>query len=181
MKKVQAYTEDTLVAALKSHDNDAYEYLYINYKNALYAVINQFIQEEEIINDVLQDVFVAVWKNIDKYEPSKGRLFTWLHTLSRNTAINTLRSKAYKSEIKNESIENFVPILDKERNTALNLDTIGLQKYVNELRTDYKNVINLSYFNGHTQEEIAKILDIPVGTVKTRLRNALIELRKQFA
>ncbi len=180
MKNVQNYTEDILIAGLKSHTNDAFEYLYNNYKNALLAVISQFIEDEEIKNDVLQDVFVAAWKNIEKYDTTKGRLFTWLHTLTRNTAINTLRSKAYKSEQKNETIDNFVHILDGESNSSLNIDAIGLRKYVSQLRTDYKNVINLSYFNGHTQEEIAEILNIPVGTVKTRLRNALIEIRKQF-
>ncbi len=180
MKNTQNYTEDLLIIGLKSHDNGAFEHLYENYKNALYAVISQFIEDEEIKNDVLQDVFVAVWKNIEKYDTSKGRLFTWLHTLTRNTAINTLRSKAYKSEQKNETIENFVHILDGESNSTLNIDVIGLRKYVDNLRTDYKNVINLSYFNGYTQEEIAQILNIPVGTVKTRLRNALIEIRKQF-
>jgi RNA polymerase sigma factor (sigma-70 family) len=180
LKPTVTYTEDLLVAGLKSHNNDAYEYLYLNYKNALYTVIKQFIADEDISNDVLQDVFVAIWKNIEKYEPSKGRLFTWLHTLTRNTTINTLRSKAYKSEQKNETIENVVSVLDEERNASLNIDSIGLRKQVDQLRTDYKNVISLSYFNGYTQEEIAKILDIPVGTVKTRLRNALIEIRKQF-
>jgi RNA polymerase sigma factor (sigma-70 family) len=180
LKKTQTYTEDLLIVGLKNHENDAFEYLYLNYKNSIYAIITQFISDEAISNDVLQDVFVAVWKNIDKYEPEKGRLFTWLHTLARNTTINTLRSKAYKSEQKNDNIENIVSTIDIDQNTTFNIDTIGLRKYVDQLRTDYKNVINLSYFHGHTQEEIAKILDIPIGTVKTRLRNGLIEIRKQF-
>lgn len=180
MKQTTIYTEDVLIAGLKSHNNDAYEYLYLNYKNALFTVIKQFIYDEDISNDVLQDVFVAIWKNIEKYEPSKGRLFTWLHTLTRNTAINTIRSRAYKSEQKNETIDNFVTNLDEEKNASLNIDVIGLRKQVDQLRIDYKNVISLSYFNGYTQEEISEILNIPIGTVKTRLRNALIEIRKQF-
>ena len=180
MKHLQTYTEESLIAGLKGHTNEAFEYLYLNYKNALYTVVKQFIDDEEISNDVLQDVFIAVHKNIEKYDATKGRLFTWLHTLTRNTTINTLRSKAYKSEQKNDSIENFVSNLDSENNSSLNIDSIGLRKQVHLLRTDYKNVIELSYFNGYTQEEIAQILNIPVGTVKTRLRNALIEIRKHF-
>jgi RNA polymerase sigma factor (sigma-70 family) len=176
----QTYTEDTLVAALRIHDNDAYKYLYLHYRGALFSVISQFISDVEIANDVLQDLFVAVYKNIDKYDESKGRLFTWLHTLARNTSINTTRSKNFKSQQKNESLSNFVSSLDVSNNSQQNINLIGLRKQVHLLREDYKNVLELSYYNGFTQEEIAQTLEIPIGTVKTRLRNALIELRKQF-
>ncbi|MEQ1554342.1 MAG: sigma-70 family RNA polymerase sigma factor [Ferruginibacter sp.] len=180
MKNTVIYTEDSLIFALHKHDNDAYEYLYTNYKSALYAVIQQFILDQEIANDVLQEVFVTAWKNIEKYDHTKGRLFTWLHTLTRNTAINTLRSKNYKRLQKNDVFEDFVYDKDLKESTEQNINAIGLRKQVHLLREDYKNVLELSYFNGFTHEEIAKILDIPIGTVKTRLRNALIELRKKF-
>jgi RNA polymerase sigma factor (sigma-70 family) len=180
LKENYIYTEDTLVAALRSHDNDAYQHLYINYRGALYTVISQFINDEEIANDVLQDVFIAVWKNIDKYDAAKGRLFTWLHTLARNTSINTTRSKNFKSQQKNEILSDFVSTLDNRESSQQNINLIGLRKQVHLLREDYKNVLELSYYNGYTQEEIAQTLEIPIGTVKTRLRNALIELRKQF-
>lgn len=128
----------------------------------------------------MQEVFITVWKQIDKYDEQKGRLFTWLIRLTRNTAINKLRSKEYKSQIKNDSIDNFVSTsVDYVAGTD-NINAIGLRKQVHQLREDYKNVIELSFYNGFTQEETAKALDIPVGTVKTRLRNALIELRKHF-
>ncbi len=180
MKEQQTYTEDALVAALRNQDNDAYKYLYLHYRGALFSVISQFITDVEIANDVLQDLFVAVYKNIDKYDESKGRLFTWLHTLARNTSINTTRSKNFKSQQKNESLSNFVSSLDVSNNSQQNINLIGLRKQVHLLREDYKNVLELSYYNGYTQEEIAQSLEIPIGTVKTRLRNALIELRKQF-
>ncbi len=174
------YTEDTLIAALRNHDNEAYKHLYVHYRGALYSIITQFISDTEIANDVLQDVFIAVWKNIDKYDESKGRLFTWLHTLTRNTTINTTRSKNFKSQQKNDAIEDFVYTLDQKESQQQNINAIGLRKQVHLLREDYKNVLELSYYNGFTQEEIAQALNIPIGTVKTRLRNALIELRKQF-
>jgi RNA polymerase sigma factor (sigma-70 family) len=174
------YTEDTLVAALRNHDNDAYQHLYLHYRGALFSVISQFINDVDTANDVLQDVFLAVYKNIEKYDETKGRLFTWLHTLARNTSINTTRSKNFKSQQKNESLSNFVSSLDVTNNSQQNINLIGLRKQVHLLREDYKNVLELSYYNGYTQEEIAETLQIPLGTVKTRLRNALIELRKQF-
>jgi RNA polymerase sigma factor (sigma-70 family) len=177
---VTTYTEDELVAGLMQKDNKAYEHLYLNYKGALYAVISQFITDTETANDVLQDVFVAAWSNIDKYSKEKGRLFTWLHTLTRNTAINKLRSKEFKTTQKNESLADYVSTIELSDSLQLNINAIGLRKQVHLLRDDYKAVLELSYFNGFTQEEIAKTLDIPLGTVKTRLRNALIELRKNF-
>ena len=180
MTAIKTYTEDSLIAALKMHNNDAFQYLYNNYKAALFTVVHQIITDKAIAQDVLQEAFITAWKNIDKYDASKGRLFTWLFNVTRNCAINTTRSKAYKTEQKNDSFDNYVTYVDENDNQTVNINQIGLRKQVHLLRDEYKNVVELSYFNGFTHEEIAKILNIPVGTVKTRLRNALIELRKQF-
>ena len=180
MTELKTYTETALVESLKKKENTAFEYLYNNYKGALFTAVKQIIPDEEIAGDVLQEAFIMTWKNIDKYDAAKGRLFTWLFNVTRNCAINTLRSKNYKSNQKNESLDNYVNYLDEKDTQVLNINQIGLRKQVHKLREDYKNVLELSYFSGFTHEEIAKILEIPVGTVKTRLRNALIELRKQF-
>lgn len=174
------YNETGLVEALKMHNESAFEYLYNNYKGALLTVIKQIILDDEIAGDVLQEAFVTTWKNIDKYDAAKGKLFTWLLNVTRNCAINTTRSKNFKSQQKNDSIDNYVNYLDTTKNQEQDINKIGLRKQVHLLREDYKNVLELSYFNGYTHEEIAKILGIPEGTVKTRLRNALIELRKTF-
>jgi RNA polymerase sigma factor (sigma-70 family) len=180
LAETTTYTEIDLIAGLKKKENGAFEYLYNNYKGALFTTIRQIIPDVEIAGDVLQEAFITAWKNIDKYDASKGRLFTWLFNVTRNCAINTLRSKNYKSQQKNESLDNYVNYIDEKETQVLNINQIGLRKQVHLLREDYKNVLELSYFNGFTHEEIAKILEIPVGTVKTRLRNALIELRKHF-
>jgi RNA polymerase sigma factor (sigma-70 family) len=174
------YTETDLIAGLKKRNDGAFEYLYNNYKGALFTTIRQIIPDAEIAGDVLQEAFITAWKNIDKYDPAKGRLFTWLFNVTRNCTINTLRSKNYKSQQKNESLDNYVNYIDEKETQVFNINQIGLRKQVHLLREDYKNVLELSYFNGFTHEEISTILNIPVGTVKTRLRNAVIELRKHF-
>lgn len=176
----QSYTENELVASLKRRDNDAYSYLYLNYRGSLFAIINQIISDTETANDVLQEVFITVWNNIDKYNAEKGRLYTWLLNLTRNTAINKTRSKNYKTFQKNDNISNYVNSIDVVNAVQQNINQIGLRKEVGKLKEDYRAVIELSYFNGFTQEEISKTLNIPLGTVKTRLRGAMIELRKQF-
>jgi RNA polymerase sigma factor (sigma-70 family) len=174
------YTEAELVAALKEHDNQAYKYLYHNYKGALFNAITQIIKDQEIAGDVLQETFINVWKNIDKYDSSKGKLFTWLLRLTRNMAINTTRSKIYKSQMKNDDLTNYVSYLEEKQPQQADINKIGLRQQVHRLKDDLKNVLELSYYQGFTQEEIATALNLPLGTVKTRLRNAVIELRKQF-
>lgn len=180
MPKQIIYTEDSLIAALRRHDNDAFKHLYLHYKNTILAVVSTIVTDEETANDILQEIFITAWKNIDKYDQEKGRLFTWLHTLARNTSINTLRSKNFKVKYKNENLQDYVYNIELKDPFLQNINTIGLRKQVHMLRSEYKAVLDLSYFNGYTQEEIAQSLGIPIGTVKTRLRNALIELRKQF-
>jgi RNA polymerase sigma factor (sigma-70 family) len=176
-----SYSETELIHALKEHKNEAYRYLYMHYRGSLYTVITQIIPDTETANDVLQEVFIAVWKNIDKYDAAKGRLFTWLLNITRNTAINKTRSKNYKNFLKNEGIDNYVNSFEENGVYRTKIDQIGLRKEVSLLKEHYKTVLELSYFNGFTQEEIAKALNIPLGTVKTRLRSAIIELRKQFS
>jgi RNA polymerase sigma factor (sigma-70 family) len=78
------YTEEQLVKALKEKDNQAYQYLYLHYRGALYNNVLQIIPERESAADVLQEVYIHIWKNIDKYDESRGRLFTWIIKLTRN-------------------------------------------------------------------------------------------------
>lgn len=180
MQNQNLYTEEGLVEALKNHQNEAYRHLYLHYRGSLYNIITQIIPDTETANDVLQEVLVTIWQNIDKYDAQKGRLYTWLLNLTRNAAINKTRSKNYKNSLKNEDISNYVFNTDEKRAYSQNINQIGLRKEVSRLKEELKIVLELSYFNGFTQEEIAKALNIPLGTVKTRLRNAVIELRKNF-
>ncbi len=176
----QLYTEIELVNALKEHKNDAYRYLYQHYRGSLFSIISQIITDPETANDVLQEVFITVWKNIEKYNPEKGRLFTWLMKVTRNTAINQTRSKNYKSSLKNENLSNYVNYIDENTSYQQNINLIGLRKQVGLLKNEFKAVLELAYYNGFTQEEVANTLNIPLGTVKTRLRGAVLELKKHF-
>ncbi len=180
MKESPSYTESQLIDALKEHKNEAYRYLYLRYRGSLYYIITQIIADTEMANDVLQEVFVTIWKNIHKYDAEKGRLFTWMLRLTRNVTINQTRTKNYQIHRQNDGIDNYVNTIDAKNPLQMDINQIGLRKQVHLLRQEYKDVLELSYFQGLKQEEIAKTLHIPLGTVKTRLRNAIIELRKQF-
>ena len=127
-------------------------------------------------NDVLQEVFIKIFRQIDQYDSTKGRLFTWMINISRNAGIDTLRSKSYNTQKQNRELTEHVYIAAGVTNTET--DKIGLRKIVSNLKEDHKVLVELAYFQGYTQDEISKLLNIPLGTVKTRLRSALIQLKE---
>ena len=170
------YTETELIALLKERQQSAFGYLYDNYSGSLYSVILSIINDRELANDVLQEVFVKIWRQIETYDATKGRLFTWMMNITRNASIDTLRSKGFQNNLQNRELTDTV--YDSIGSLSTNIDKIGLRKLVYKLKQDYKVLVELAYFQGYTQDEISKILGIPLGTVKTRLRTALIQLRE---
>ncbi len=176
----ESYTEQELIKALKQQENAAYQYLYNNYKGALYTNILQVVGNEESASDVLQEVIVHIWKNIEKYDETKGRLFTWMIKVTRNMAINHTRIKNFKVHSKNQDIDNYVSIIEERTAQFPAINNIGLRQQVHKLRPELKDVVELFYFHGLKQDEVAEALSIPLGTVKTRIRNAVIELRQHF-
>ncbi len=180
MQITNKYTNESyLVQALKAKEQSAYSYLYSNYSAAVNGVIYKMISSRELAEDVLQEVFVKVWNNIDNYDDSKGKLFTWLIKLTRNHTIDTLRSKAYKKQNSIVSEENIEWATVVDHNQAISkFNTQDLKQRLNILDNNQKVIIDLAYFQGYTQEQIATELTIPLGTVKTRMRNAILELRK---
>lgn len=176
MKIANTYTEQELIAALKGRDTGAFNYLYDHYSASLYTIVKQMVQNTETANDVLQEVFVNIWRKIESYDSSKGRLFTWMLNIARNASIDILRSRSFQNTQKNQEITETVHNISGP-SSLTNIDTIGLKKLLQKLKPEYRMLIELAYFKGYTQEEIAEIEDIPLGTVKTRIRNALIQLR----
>ena len=178
MGTTTTYTENELVSLLKSRDSKAFSYLYDNYSGSLYTILAQFVEDMDTANDVLQEVFINIWRKIESYDPVKGRLFTWMLNIARNASIDTLRSKGYQNTQKNQSLQENSDWAQAGGVMALNVDNIGLKKSVDRLKKEYRVLIDLAYFKGYTHEEIAQIESIPLGTVKTRIRSALIQLRE---
>lgn len=178
MGTTPTYSETELVSLLKSKDSKAFSYLYDNYAGSLYTVICQIIDDVEASNDVLQEVFINIWRRIETYDPVKGRLFTWMLNIARNASIDMVRSKSYQNSMKNQSLPEFDQQDITGSISAINVDNIGFRKVLERLKKEHRVLIDLAYFKGYTHEEIAAIEDIPLGTVKTRIRNALIQLRE---
>lgn len=178
LSTLHKYSEDELVALLKIKDPQAFSYLYDNYSAALNGVIFRMTQDKELSEDILQETFVKIWNNFSYYDPSKGKLFTWMINLTRNLVIDTLRSKGYKKQQKISSDENSVSYVKDERAGVAQFDSIGVRKQLEQLSPEQRRIIDMAYFEGFTQDEIAKETGIPLGTVKTRMRAAIILLRK---
>jgi RNA polymerase sigma factor (sigma-70 family) len=177
-RQLKNIEEQELVSLLRQKDKAALEYLYDHYSAALHGIILRIVRSEDIAQEVLQDAFLKIWKNMDAYDPAKGRLFTWMLNISRNLAIDKTRSKEIKREQKTDRTENIVNRVDLQYYVEYNPENIGVKELLDKLNPDQRKVVDLLYFQGYTQSEVAKEYEIPLGTIKTRLRIALKELRK---
>lgn len=174
------YSEEELVGLLQSKSRKAFDALYTNYSDALFGVISKVITDEELAQDILQEVFVKIWDRFESYNASKGRLFTWMLNIARNASIDATRSKQFGKDKKTNSIENSVNIAWNNNSEQSKTDFIGVQKFLDQLRPEYRLLIDMIYFEGYTHAEAAEELELPLGTVKTRVRSAIIELRNNL-
>ena len=181
MKNTSSFPEDELVAALKERSQKAYATLYDNYAPALLGIICKVVKDSNEAENLLQDTFVKVWKNIDSYDASRGRLFTWLLQIARNTALSYLRSQKNAGHT---TIQTIADGVYSDRNTiteAINVSHIGVNDTVSRLDPKLRQMIDLIYFEGYTQQNVADDLNMPLGTVKTRTRMALQQLKIIFS
>ncbi len=166
-----------IISLIKQGDQDAFSVLYDKFSAAMYGVILKIVQHDmATAEDSLQDSFVKIWKNIQYYDEQKGSLFTWMLTIARNTALDKLSSLKSKQI---QSLDSTVSIPSDQYRT--NTDTIGLTEILGKLSPEFRSFIDLAYFKGMTQSEIAVYLNIPLGTVKTKTRAAMVELRKMMS
>ncbi len=162
---------------MKKKDQSALDYLYDHYSGAIYGVVFRILRKEETAEEILQDIFLKVWDKIESYDPSKGKLFTWMINIARNQAIDKTRSKENSKSRKTDDIDYLVNKIDIQEHSQLQVDAIGLKEVLLKLSEDQQFIVKQLYLEGYTQSEVAEEFDIPLGTVKTRLRLAMIELR----
>jgi RNA polymerase sigma factor (sigma-70 family) len=178
-KKI-SLSEEELISKLKNRDTVAISAIYEMYSAALFGVISRLVPQTEIAEDILQETFIKIWNAAESYDSSKGRLFTWMMNIARNLAIDKLRSKDFKNAVKNQDIDNNVNFIDAQKEITFNSDLLGLKEMVEALKPEYNKVLNMIYFKGYTHVEAAEELNLPLGTVKTRVRMAILQLRKYF-
>lgn len=169
--------EDSIIEHLKNGDKKAINLLYENYADALFGVIKKVISDDDLAQDVLQITLIKVWKKGKSYDPEKAKLFTWLYRIAYNSAIDKVRSvnnKATKEiQIENSNVYRLTT-------KSLNEDVMDIKKHLHTLEFKYQEVINALFFEGMTQQEASEELNIPLGTIKSRLKIALRELKKIY-
>ena len=169
--------ENEIVNLLKNGDIKAINLLYEYYADAIYGVILKVIKDEDTAQDVLQESFVKFWKYSRKYDAGKAKLFTWLYRIAYNTAIDKTRSLKNKN---NKEVQIETTSVYRITSNALNQDVLDIQKHLNTLDEKYQVVINALFFEGMTQQEASDELEIPLGTIKSRLKIGLRELKKIY-
>ncbi|MCB0462922.1 MAG: sigma-70 family RNA polymerase sigma factor [Flavobacteriaceae bacterium] len=168
---------EQLVSKFQQKDIKAFETLYDMYSESMHGVIYNIVRDKEIAEEIMQDVFIKAWHKSDTYSDSKGRFFTWILNIARNAAIDKTRSKNFKNANKNLNADFFVGILEHSDSLDNQTDAIGIKKFVTKLAEKCKQVIDLLYFKGYTQKEASETLKMPIGTIKTRNRQCINELR----
>lgn len=170
--------EEQLIEGLRNRDRQSVDYLYEKYSRALYAVISRVIRDRDIAEEVFHDAFVKIIRRIDSYDESKGRLYTWMANVCRNAAIDKTRSKEFSKDSKTNTIDNYVYGLEGTSGTAERVDGIGVKDLLGSLSEEQRFVVECIYFKGYTHSEISEEFEIPLGTVKSRIRAALGVLKK---
>lgn len=175
LKKYES--EDELVLSLKQNSQTAFEYLYESYGGAIYGIIHKILKDEEKSEDTMQEVFLKIWKKISDYDPSKGRLYTWMINIARNASIDQLRKHR---NVHLEDISTTVPKGERMMSFQPETTLLDMADIVDKLRPERAVLIDMVYLQGYTQEEAANILEIPLGTAKSRIRTALQDLKTLF-
>ena len=172
-----ADTLNLLIAACQKGDERAFQQLHKQYAPAMLGVIEAIVLSPEVAQELCQAVFLKVWSRLDTFDPQRGRFFTWILNIARNTAIDHLRSRSAKEQKQNLNPTSFVDIFGGSNAFEGQTDAIGLAAFVDALEDRCKNLIDRLFFKGFTQQQTAEDLDIPLGTVKTQIRKCINTLR----
>ena len=171
-----------LLKAIAARDEAALAQLYDRYRAILFGLLMRILNNREEAEDVLQEVFLQVWRKADDFDENRGRPFTWLVTLGRSRGIDRLRSLSARERVAEAGAREVIEVISDAANDAFRSEQRGLvNDALAQLPDEQKRPLMLAYFEGLTQSEIATRLGAPLGTVKTRMRTGLMRLREQLA
>lgn len=175
--------DERLVSALEDRDAKALETLYDRYGDYVYSVCLRMVGDVQLAEDLTQEVFLRLWRRPDLYDVSRGRFVTWLLSVARNRGIDERRSRGRRFRYETppslaaEDMLASAATSEEDDAAVLSDERVVIQKALNTLPAEQRLAIQLAYFGGYTQQEIAKGLSQPLGTVKTRIRLGLQKLR----
>ena len=170
-------TSEDIVAGIDKGDKTAETAMVEKYSSQLLYFLKKRTGDPEKAMDLLQETFVKIWRYSKKYDSNKAKLFTWLYRIAYNTSIDKIRSLKKKNE---KEVQIDTSSVYKITTNALNQDVLDIKKHLSSIEEKYQIVINALFFEGMTQQEASDELDIPLGTIKSRLKIGLRELKKIY-
>jgi len=172
-------TDTSLLQAIARKDEPALAALYDRYRLTLFGLLMRILNSREEAEDVLQEVFLQVWRRAADFDERRGRPFTWLVTLTRSRAIDRLRQLNSRERLISSDVEVLAfSVLDPAQDAFRSEQRDLVAGALAELSEEQRHTLTLAYFEGLTQSEIAARLSSPLGTVKTRMRSGMIKLRE---
>lgn len=174
-------TDEQIIAALAQRDLSALEELYERYSKVAYSLAYRIVGDRGTAEDVVQDAFLSIWRQAATYKAERGRARTWLMSIVHHRAIDRLRSGASATntipydELPESSEDDTKPSIWQQAWSHLRGDVV--RRALERLPAEQKKSIELAYFSGYTQTEIAELMGVPLGTVKGRMRIGLQKLR----
>lgn len=166
--------ETVLINKLQQGDPEALSALYDRYAGALLGVLRRMCNDQGLAEDLLQETFLKIWKQAASYDPKKGKFYTWTYRIAKNTALNALR----KSNPLIQDDFSSVHIVDEEPEKSMN--TYALSGALNTLDPHHREAIDLIYFRGYTHQEAHRAMNVPLGTFKSYIQQALKKMRKSY-
>ena len=167
--------DNTLIQQLKNKDERALSLLYDKYSGAIYSVILKMIKDEGKAQNLLQDTFITVWEKAESYDASKGRFYTWVYRIAKNKVLNVLRKTDPLIQTNDFSVYD-----NKEDAISIDAKYLELNGAITTLEAHHKQAIELVYFKGLTHKEAHQEMDVPLGTFKSYVRQALKQLRTVY-
>lgn len=168
--------DDVLIQQLKNREESALSLLYDKYSGAIYSVILKMIRDEGKAQNILQDTFMTVWDKAENYDANKGRFYTWVYRIAKNKTLNVLRKSDPFIQTEDFSVHN-----NKEDAVSIDPEYLELNGAVTQLEAHHKEAIELVYFKGLTHREAHIEMDVPLGTFKSYIRQAIKQLRASYA
>ncbi len=166
-----------LLALVRRGDEYAMASLFDRYSKIVYSVALRVLRDPAASEDVLQEVFMQIWRNPDGFVAARGSLGGWLAVVSRNRSIDTLRRKRPTESVDEMALASNYNLADEAERNSIMEKARGV---IYQLPVEQRKTLEMAFFDGLTHTEIAEMTGDPLGTVKTRIRSALTTLRKAF-
>ena len=177
---MQSDDNGSILARIAAGENGSFELLIEKYGNLVWSIGKKFLYRQSDLEDAVQEVFIAIWKSADKYDANKAKEITFVSMIARRRFIDHLRKISKHKNLESIDDDNSGHQLYKESILNESTDLQLVKNAIQSLDIDDQELLNLSVYQGYSHSEISKLLNIPLGTVKTRIRRNLIKLKEIF-